>query len=90
MTGTLLEAHGTTGAKTVVIAVTHPGAQLDDRMLGAGTEAAIALEAVAAGEAAPGLIGGFALAQAPDNFVEAIQAAVRIQVVLALLAASVR
>ena len=48
----LLEARSTPGAAVVVEAVAVPGPELDDGILRAGAQAAVTLEAVAAGEAA--------------------------------------
>ena len=51
------------------------GAELFDRIIGADTEAVIALEAVAARHAATGFIEGGGFIQALDNFAEVIDAA---------------
>ena len=53
----LLEAHGAAGAAVVVELGSRARAQLDHRVLRAGAEAAVALEAVAAGQAAARLVG---------------------------------
>src|SRR5208282_4357539 len=49
MAGTLLEAHRTAGTFGVVVAITAPGSQFDDRVLGTGGIAVVAFEAIAAG-----------------------------------------
>ena len=48
----------TAGAEVVIDLVALAGPELDNRALGAGAEAAVTLEAVATGHAAPGLVGG--------------------------------
>src|ERR1019366_10631679 len=66
----LLEAGSTPGAAVVVEAVSVSHAELDHRILRAGGQAAVTLEAVAAGEAAPRLEDGLHLAETPDNLGE--------------------
>src|SRR5450755_3024808 len=67
----LLEARPAAGALVVVELVTMPDAQLDHRVLRAGPEAAIALAAVAARQAAACLVGRLLLGQAADHLTEA-------------------
>ena len=54
MARALLEADGAAGAQLVLVPVALAGAELRDRVLRAGAVAAVALEAVAAGQAALG------------------------------------
>src|SRR3990167_8592749 len=53
--GALVEADGAAGAEVEIDGIFAALAELHDRLLGAGREAVVALEAVAAGEAAVGL-----------------------------------
>ena len=53
--GTFLSAHGTALAVVIVEAEAFAGAELDDRIVRADAVAVIALETVAAGQAAPRL-----------------------------------
>src|ERR1035441_2537877 len=66
----LLEARSTPGAAVVVEAVAVPGPELDDGILRAGAQAAVTLEAVAAGEAALRLEDGLRLAETADDLGE--------------------
>src|SRR5918993_1462097 len=63
----LLEAGRAAGAAVVVEAVPVPGTELDHRVLRARAEAAVALEAVAAGQAAAGLVARLAGGQPPPD-----------------------
>ena len=71
MAGALLEAHGAAGALVEVVAIAQSWSELDDGVLGAGAVAAVALVAVAAGEAALRLERRLALAEARGHLVEA-------------------
>src|SRR5215468_21249 len=68
----LLVADRATGTAVVVEPVPVTGADLDDRVLRAGAEAAVALEAVAARQAAASLVARLALGQAADHLGEVI------------------
>ena len=57
-------------AEVVVEAVALAGTELDDRVVGAGSETAIAFKAVPAGEAAFGLKECLAFVKAADYFIE--------------------
>ena len=70
MTGTGFEADRAAGAPIVQVAVTPAGPELLDRLLGTGRVALIALEAVAAGQAASGFKPGGGLAQPGLDFRE--------------------
>jgi hypothetical protein len=52
MTWTLLEANGTSRALPVVVSISPPRTELDDRVLWTSRVAIVAFEAIAAGEAA--------------------------------------
>src|SRR5664279_1996018 len=66
----LPEARGAAGALVVVELVAVPDAELDHRVLGARAEAAVALEAVAAREAAARLEDGLLSREASDDLAE--------------------
>src|SRR5690606_16542014 len=83
----LSEARCAPGAPVVVEDVAMPDAELDDGVLGTGSEAAVALEAVAAGQAACGLELGLARGEAGHDLVKSRDPGGRIKGVL--LAASV-
>ena len=68
--GARLVAGATAGAFGVVEAVPEARAELDDGIFGAGAEAAVALEAVAAGQAAARLDVGLHLVQPAVDLVE--------------------
>src|SRR6516165_6472158 len=75
--GTLLEARPAAGAPVVVEPVAPPDAQLDDSLLGAGAEAAVTFEAVAARQASRRLVHGLLGREPPDDFVEGRHALLR-------------
>src|SRR5512132_3795893 len=68
---TLPAAERAARAPVVAVLVASPGPELGDRVLGAGAVAAVALEAVAARQAAPRLVDGFLLLQTLHHLLEA-------------------
>src|SRR5512132_9997 len=77
---TLLEADRAARAQVVDVLVAFTGPELGDRVLGAGTVAAVALEAVAARQATPRLVDGFLLLQTLHHLLEAGAAALHVGV----------
>src|SRR6056297_4109542 len=73
MAGTLFEAGGAAGAQGVVEAVALAGSELDDGVLRAGGEAAVALVAVAAGQAARRLVPGLRFRNGRDDLAEVLR-----------------
>ena len=65
--GQVLEADGAAGAAIVEVAVAQPRPELLDGLLGAGRVALVALEAIAAGQAALRLVAGLPLARGPPS-----------------------
>jgi hypothetical protein len=68
--GALVEAGGTARAALVVEPVALPDAELDHRVLRTRAETSVALEAVAAREAAAGFVPRLWLGQAAEHFAE--------------------
>src|SRR6056297_4153791 len=73
MAGTLLVAGGAAGAQAVVEAVAFAGPELDDGVLRAGGEAAVALVAVTAGQAARRLVPGLRFRDGGDDLAEVLR-----------------
>ena len=71
MAGALFVARGTAGAQIELDPVEPAFPQLDNRLLGARGVAVVALEAIAAGEAAGGFVARLGLRKAGDDLVEA-------------------
>src|SRR5512132_584271 len=67
---TLLEADRAARAQVVDVLVAFTGPELGDRVLGAGTVAAVTLKAVAAGKAALRLVDGFLIVQPMHHLFE--------------------
>jgi hypothetical protein len=74
MAWTLLEAGRAAGAFVVVVAVAQAGAELDDRVLRTSPIAIVALEAVAAAQAALRLPPGFLFCESGDDLAESLGA----------------
>ena len=70
MAGALLDADAAAGAKIEFDLVALVRAELDDRVFRTGGITIVAFEAIAAGQAALGLVQRFFLAQAADDLVE--------------------
>jgi hypothetical protein len=68
----LREAHGAAGTAVVVKKVPAARPELDDGVLRARAEAAVALEAIPAGQATPRFVKGFVLGQPADDFGEIV------------------
>src|SRR5580704_6850267 len=66
----LLVTRAAAGALAIIELVAMPGPQLDHRVLGAGAQAAVALAAVAARQAAACLVRRLALGQAAEHLAE--------------------
>src|SRR5512142_2564302 len=66
----LLVTGAAAGAPVIVELVAVPGTQLDHRVLGAGAQAAVALAAVSARQAAARLVRRLALGQAAEHLAE--------------------
>src|SRR5580704_4016245 len=67
---TLLVTRAAAGALAIVELIAMPGPELDYRVFGARAQAAVALAAVAAGQAAACLVRRLALGQAAEHLAE--------------------
>src|SRR5688572_858857 len=76
--GAILEADRAPRAPSEVEAIAFAGTELNDRILGARPITAVALETVAAREAAFGFVKRLCLAQAPGNLLETEAPACRV------------
>src|SRR5215470_16284753 len=73
----LLITGAAAGAPVVVKPVAVPGTELDHRVFRAGAQTAVALEAVATGQAPARLVDGLGLGQATDHLTETGDALLR-------------